>query len=89
MVDDIQKNLKCCGASNKTDWEPKPSPSSCFDPKTSEEYEEPCIPKLKRLMIEYYGILGTFAIAFGVLQTFGCILALHVAQTVEKRYDTV
>lgn len=88
VIDDIQKALKCCGANNKNEWD-KTIPESCMDPATHTVFEESCIPKVKRLIVEYYGTLGTFAVAFGTLQFFAVMLACHFAQTVSKQYNNV
>lgn len=91
-VDDIQKDLKCCGSDKPSDWETSPYykkhyfryPDSCCDHPSQfgcfqlKSYKEGCLDKLTEEVKENLSyILGT-AIGLAVLQLLGMIGACYL-----------
>jgi len=104
-VDDLQKNLKCCGAENATDWEKtdffrtnKHYPNSCCSPDkltgnatcTDDlPFDVPCYEAIRDTLKGVTYSLATSAIVVAVAQFLGMLFACCLARNIKREYDVV
>lgn len=101
-LDDIQKQLKCCGAENANDWHLNPKfnvtleyPNSCCKdlphpescPKP--EYTEPCVPKIVEEFKSVALQVGGVGIAVAVIQLLAVISSCALARAFKREYEVV
>ncbi|XP_076344514.1 CD63 antigen-like [Tachypleus tridentatus] len=96
--DEIQTDLKCCGAVNASDWDnieyssgTLPS-SCCHDAKSSckisdkNRYEQGCVEALKNFLEDKIYILGGVGVGVAFIQLLGITFACCLACDKDKRY---
>lgn len=100
MLDDMQKNLKCCGATNFTDWTSNPGPykqipeSCCINadkPEVNcpEHFITGCVDKFEEIVKASLGLLGGIALSIAVIQLFGIVFAFCLGRRIRKEYEVV
>jgi CD63 antigen len=100
ILDDIQKNMKCCGAVNASDWQSHNKypadnypPSCCATEITTKfcikPYDQGCIDKLEADVKGSIGLLGGIAIAVAVIQLIGIIFSCSLSRSIKREYEVV
>lgn len=90
-IDNLQANLKCCGAKSSADWGLR-IPDSCYaDPKTHKDlYSEGCVQAIKETLAPAMKVLSITVIAFACIQILGIIASCCVASCIKRaQYDHV
>ncbi|CAG2169062.1 unnamed protein product [Oppiella nova] len=99
ILDDIQKNLKCCGAVNASDWQlHNKYPADTYPPSccatettakfcTTDPYKNGCIDKLEADVKGSIGLLGGIAIAVAVIQLIGIIFSCSLSRSIKREYE--
>lgn len=96
-VDDLQMNLKCCGAQGPKDWRnlTKAIPSSCCADKAKlcddrDAYQEGCVRAIKETLAPAMKVLAITVIVFAVIQLLGIFGSCCVASCIKRAsYDHV
>ncbi|XP_033107840.1 CD63 antigen-like isoform X2 [Anneissia japonica] len=100
LWNDMQKNLKCCGTYNYTDWYDvigdKKVPASCCIEKGCEVnqtpknvYEEGCSEALFNFIKENIIIIAGIAIGVAVIQIIGVVCACCLMKSIKNEYEVV
>ena len=95
-VNNLQRDLECCGDGGPTDWQDrgvdKPPPGCCINPDppcTSFEphqvFQDGCMGRLMQLLEDSIIVLAILAIAVGVIQIIGVVFALCLASSIRNR----
>jgi len=100
-----QKDFKCCGVNNYTDWSGKLNktndvPDSCCKTITkncgagqaknpTKIYTAPCVTAFKDWVLKNIYIIGGVGIGLAFVQVVGIILACCLARTIKKEYEVV
>jgi len=105
ILDDIQTNLKCCGAINASDWKKNEFfgknnsyPHSCCEKANEgivdycnedQVYAKGCVDIMVNEIRGSFGFLGGIAIAVAVIQLLGVIFACSLSRSIKKEYEVV
>jgi len=97
QVDDLQRNLECCGVHGPDFWgsEHGIPQSCCVNPEISQcvntspgahqVFQTGCAEALKELLRNIGLILGIIAIAVGVIEIIGVVFALCLASSIRNK----
>ena len=99
-LDDVQKQLECCGGSNYTEWGKNAflggtyPPSCCGhlasdSPCAQPKYTDACIPKLVDLFQSKAITVGGAGIAVAVFQLLAVFSACCLARAFKREYEVV
>lgn len=98
---EVQKDFKCCGVKNYTDWidANMTVPSACCDknaktcdPKTTPPtgiYKDACLPKFTTWLEDKIYIIGAVGIALAFIQIVGILFACCLGRAIKKEYEVV
>jgi len=94
QVDDLQRNLECCGVHGPDFWGGRIPESCCVNPDVSQcvtthagahqVFQTGCVEALKELLRNFGLILGIIAIAVGVIEIIGVVFALCLASSIRN-----
>lgn len=103
--DTIQKEFKCCGVSNYTEWESQFNstvqavPKSCCntanctgsqaDITAKKIYTEGCLTKFETFVKDNVFIIGGVGIGLAFVQIVGILFAFCLARALRKEYEVV
>ncbi|XP_076350702.1 CD63 antigen-like isoform X1 [Tachypleus tridentatus] len=98
--DDVQSNLKCCGANNATEWrkyyDTKLPYSCCPDGDPSKlclviekHYQTGCVDKLAKFVEDKILIVGGVGVGIAFVQVIGIIFSFCLARAIKKEYEVV
>lgn len=101
--DEVQKDFKCCGIHNYTDWGFKGNSTTDYDiPKycckdltdpclttTAGFYNQGCLSKFTDWLKDHIYYVGAVGIAFAVIQLIGITFACCLARAIKKEYEVV
>jgi len=99
-VDNLQRNLECCGVDEPTYWRDRgfdQIPRSCcinpdpnarcdsYSPADQQVFQAGCVERLKELLRTIGIALGAIAIAVGVVEIIGVVFALCLASSIKNK----
>jgi len=100
-VDNLQRNLECCGVDHPTYWRDVRGfaeiPRSCcinpdpnaqctsFRPEDQQVFQDGCVERLKELLRNIGIVLGAIAIAVGLIEITGVVFALCLASSIKNK----
>lgn len=94
--DTVQKDFKCCGVRNYTDWNTlanKTAPASCCVKAGCTPpagiYEGGCLNKFETWLKDKIYIVGAVGIALAFIQIVGILFACCLARAIKKEYEVV
>lgn len=97
VIDDLQKNLKCCGASGAKDYNATNLPLSCC-PQNSESsssctennaYIQGCVKAIVELITDNYSFISLFVVVFALIQIIGILFSCLLARSIRSSYHVV
>ncbi|XP_076368642.1 CD63 antigen-like [Tachypleus tridentatus] len=96
--DDMQSNLKCCGANNASEWKEylgDKLPYSCCPGKDiqkeckKDHYKKGCIDALANFLEDKILVVGGVGIGIAFVQIIGIIFSCCLARAIKKEYEVV
>lgn len=101
-VDDLQRDLRCCGASNYTDWfdidpfKDKHLPDSCCNvttPQCGSElknvYPDGCVVKIEDVLRKNIAIVAGVALGIAFFEILGIIFACCLMKGIRSGYEVM
>lgn len=100
-IDAIQKDLKCCGVSNYTDWNGTLPESCCYEttcnrtPSANSKkfpkgvYDQGCLNALGQWCVDHLALLAGVAGALCVVEILGILFACCLARAINSQYEVV
>ncbi|WAR11453.1 CD63-like protein [Mya arenaria] len=91
----VQKEFKCCGITNSTDWNGNIPQSCCKSPatgcqnNTANLYPQGCLKKFSDWVEDHVAIVGGVGIGFAFIQLIGIMFACCLARAIKKEYEVV
>lgn len=94
----IQKDLKCCGINNASDWtmNSKPIPQSCCVENqacnttiSGDIYTKGCLSTFTDWVKGHVAIVGGVGIGFAFIQLVGILFSCCLARAIKKEYEVV
>ncbi|XP_013782440.1 CD63 antigen-like [Limulus polyphemus] len=99
--DDMQSNLKCCGANNASEWKKYMGevnlPYSCCPGKdptkpcqiTDDHFTKGCVDALASFLEDKILVVGGVGIGIAFVQIIGIIFSCCLARAIKKEYEVV
>uniref|UniRef100_A0A224XJF0 Tetraspanin n=1 Tax=Panstrongylus lignarius TaxID=156445 RepID=A0A224XJF0_9HEMI len=90
IIDELQRNVKCCGLHGPTFWTSPDLPGSCCgleDTATcsrNQAYNDGCEPKIRDLIKQLFKLLGIIALAIAAVELICVIFAFCLSSSIKR-----
>lgn len=90
IIDELQRNVKCCGLNGPNFWTTPPFPASCCDPDFAEKcdrthaYNDGCEPKIRDLIKHSFKLLGIIALGIAAVELICVIFAFCLSSSIKR-----